>query len=254
MAGYNQIKLVIVEDEWVISRYLRDIIEANFESVIVCEEVRTVTDAISAIHRHAPKIVLLDIELADGSCFDILEKTQPLSFQKIFITSYSEYALKAIKIHAVDYHLKPINEKDLIRSIERCIENIEHEEIIKLSLQRSAPAMNVQKKEEEKFLVVNKKTEKVLIEYSKIVYVMSHNTYTTVFYSSKKQLESIKTSISMKRMEEILPAKYFFRIHNRYIINTNYMESISSSSAMLQHEIAIPVNPEKAKLFKTRIA
>lgn len=254
MAGYKQIKLLIVEDEWVISRYLRDIIESHFDSIIVCEETKSVADTVSAIHRHSPKIVLMDIELTDGSCFDVLDQTRHLPFQKIFITSYSEHALKAIKTHAVDYHLKPINEKDLVRSVERCIENIEHEEIVKLSQQRSATAAKAQKKEDENFLVVNKKTEKILIEYSRIVYVMSHNTYTTVFYLSKKQVESVRTSISMKRMEDMLPVRHFFRIHNRYIVNTNYIDSVNSSSAMLQYDITIPVNAEKAKLFKTRIA
>jgi len=252
MAGYTQLKLVIIEDEWVICRYIRSIIESHFPAVVVCDECRNVDEAITSIEKHTPEIVLLDIELGDGTCFDVLNKVQHLSFQKIFITSYSEYALQAIKIHAVDYHLKPINEKDLVKSIARCIETIEHNEIIKLSTLRSK-ALNTQKKEEENFLVINKKTEKVLIDYSKILYVLSSNSYTTVFFLNKKNVDSIKTSISIKHMEENLPAKFFFRIHNRYIINTNYFSHIEGSSAKLEYNISVPVNPEKAKLLKTRL-
>lgn len=253
MAGYKQIKLLIVEDEWVISRYIRTIIETHFETIVVCDECKTVEEAVDSIDKHTPKIVLFDIELGDGNCFDVLDRVQDSSFQKIFITSYSEYALKAIKLHAVDYHLKPINEKELIKSIARCIEAIEHEEIVKLSLQRSQ-APKPQKKEEESFLVVSKKTEKILIDYSKIIYIMSNNSYSTVFFLNKKSVDSVKTSISIKRMEELLPDKPFFRIHNRYIINTNYFNYLKNASAELQYDITIPINAEKAKLLKTRIA
>lgn len=254
MPGYKQIKLLIVEDEWVISHYIRDIVESNFDSIVVCEEARTVKTAIQAIEQHHPKIVLLDIELPDGNSFDVLAQTASIPFHKIFITSYSEYALKAIKTHAADYHLKPINEKELIQSIASCLDRITHEEIVKASMLRSASAPKPTKQGEESFLVINKKTETILIEYATILYVMSENSYTTVFYLSKNKMLSVKTSISIRRMDEILPEKLFFRIHNRYIVNTTFLSSINSAQANLPYGIALPVSPERAKLFKTRVA
>lgn len=104
MAGYNQIKLIIVEDEWIISRYIKEIIKSHFDTIVVCDECKTVVSAIESIDKHSPDIVLFDVELLDGTCFDVLEKTKHNEFQKIFITSYSQHALKAIKVHAVDYH------------------------------------------------------------------------------------------------------------------------------------------------------
>jgi two-component system, LytTR family, response regulator len=252
MAGYNQIKLLIVEDEWVISRYIRKIIESRFDSIVVCDECKTVASAVDSIHKHLPDIVLLDVELTDGTCFDVLEKVKSSEFQKIFITSYSQHALKAIKAHAVDYHLKPINDKDLAASIKRCIDTIRDNEIVKLS-QLKIESGKHQKHEEDRFLVVNKKTERILIDYSKIIYVMSDNAYTTVFFINKKSVESVITSIPMKRMEELLPENYFFRIHNRYIINTTYYKQLDGAIAKMEYDIDVPVNIEKAKLLKIRI-
>ncbi len=252
MAGYNQIKLLIVEDEWIISRYIREIVESHFDSIVVCEECKTVVSAVENMHKYLPDIVLFDVELEDGTCFDVLEKTKNIEFQKIFITSYNQHALKAIKVHAVDYHLKPINDKELVASIKRCVEMIKDKEIVKLS-QLKTDIMKPSKKEEDRFLVVNKKTERILIDYSKIVYVMSDNAYTTVFFIDKKNIESVTTSIPMKRMEELLPEKSFFRIHNRYIINTNYYKHLDGAIAKMEYGIDIPVNIEKAKLLKTQI-
>lgn len=254
MAGYTQIKLLIVEDEWVISRYIRDIVETHFDTIVVCDEVRTASAAIEAIRNHHPRIVLLDIEMPDGSSFDVIEQTQEIAFYKIFITSHSEHALKAIKAHALDYHLKPINEKELVASLARCLEQIEQEEIVKHSTLRGAGNPKVAKRDEEHFLVVNKKTEKILVEYGKILYVMSDNSYTNVFYLSNREVASVKTSIPIRRMEELLPGNAFFRIHNRYIVNTKYLTGINSTQANLAYGIVLPVSPEKAKLFKTRVA
>ena len=181
MAGYKQLKLVIVEDEWVISLYIKNIIQNHFENIIICEECQSVDAAVKAINKHLPDIVLFDVELLDGDCFDVISKVENSNFQKLFITSYSEYALKAIKLHAVDYHLKPINEKELVASIKRCIENLERDEIVryaKLNIESEAFKKNVK----EKSLVINKKNETLLIEYSKILYIMSDNSYTKIFY------------------------------------------------------------------------
>lgn len=252
MAGYKQLKLVIVEDEWVISLYIKNIIQNHFENIIICEECQSVDVAVKAINKHLPDIVLFDIELLDGDCFDVISKVENNNFQKLFITSYSEYALKAIKLHAVDYHLKPINEKELVASIKRCIENVERDEIVryaKLNIESESFKKNVK----EKSLVINKKNETLLIEYSKILYIMSDNSYTKIFYLNKKNVESIISSISIKKMEEILPENYFLRIHNRYIINTSYFKSIDGSQLNMEFGIAVPISNDKAKLLKTKI-
>lgn len=82
---------------------------------------------------------------------------------------------------------------------------------------------------------------------------MSDNAYTNVYFVDKKNIQSVVTSIPMKRMEELLPEQQFFRIHNRYIINTNYYKHLDGAIAKMQYDIDIPVNAEKAKLLKTRI-
>lgn len=251
MSGYNQIKLIIVEDEWVIAKYIKQILNDNFKNVIICEECKTVEHSVNSIKEHKPEIVLFDVELSDGTSFDVIDQTKDLHFEKIFITSYSQYAIKAIKNYAIDYILKPINERELIKSIERCIEIIKQREILTLN------ELNLnevdKKKVSDSYLEVNKKKERFLIKYSKIVYIKSDNTYTQITYLNNNTLETVKSTIAIKKMETILANSFFLRVHNRYIINTHFFKNINGEMKDTVHQITIPISPDKLKSFKTRI-
>ena len=106
-------KSIVVEDKEYIRKGLINMlssIDANVEVIGECESVQ---EAVIVTKSCKPELVFLDINLSDGTAFDFLEKIETVDFKIIFITAYEEYALKALKIGAVDYLLKPVDIEEL---------------------------------------------------------------------------------------------------------------------------------------------
>jgi two-component system LytT family response regulator len=113
------IKTIIIDDEPKIIKNIKNILYVYCKNVSVVAEAENVKSGVEAIKTHDPDLVLLDINMPDGSGFDLLEKIPQRNFLTIFITAYDEYAVKAIKYSAADYILKPIDKNELISAIDK---------------------------------------------------------------------------------------------------------------------------------------
>jgi two-component system LytT family response regulator len=113
------IKTVIIDDSTDAVLLTENILKNNFNDIQICAKAHTVLSGIKAILEHKPDLVLLDIDLKEGTGFDILESIPNRDFKIIFITAYNSYSLKAFKFSAVDYILKPVDEEELVHTISR---------------------------------------------------------------------------------------------------------------------------------------
>jgi DNA-binding LytR/AlgR family response regulator len=112
-------KILIVEDEQAAARRLKNVILSIDPTVSIMNTIDSVEDAIEFLSGgNIPDLIFADIQLSDGICFEIFRKVRPRS-AVIFTTAYDEYALEAFKVNSIDYLLKPINESDLKRSLEK---------------------------------------------------------------------------------------------------------------------------------------
>lgn len=119
------LKLITIDDEKYVRDFLIESIKVHFKDEIIISGVAgSVKDSLSLIHKVKPDIVLLDIELEDGTSFEILEQLEELSFELIFITGFDDKAIKAIKFGALDYLLKPVDVEELQLAIQKAILNI----------------------------------------------------------------------------------------------------------------------------------
>ncbi|MDP5082068.1 MAG: response regulator, partial [Winogradskyella sp.] len=96
-------KTLLVEDKAYIRKALLNLLQLTDTQVDVVGECESVKEAVIVANACKPNLIFLDINLTDGNAFDFLEQTEHLNFKIIFITAYEEYALKALKIGAVDY-------------------------------------------------------------------------------------------------------------------------------------------------------
>ena len=110
----------IIEDEplaqWILEGLLRDVAPG----ITVSGKAGTVSEAVAWLESNRADLVFMDVELADGNCFDILAETE-ITGQIIMITAYDQYATRAFGNGAVDYLLKPIEAEDLRRAIARSL-------------------------------------------------------------------------------------------------------------------------------------
>ena len=115
----DMLKTVIIDDDDVSRMVLREMLEKFLDNIEILGEAGTVADGVKLIEDVDPELVLLDISMPDGTGFDLLDKLKTFNFKLIFITAYSEYAVKAFKYSAFDYIIKPLNVDDLTKAILR---------------------------------------------------------------------------------------------------------------------------------------
>ena len=130
----KMINTIIVDDEEHVRGTLGKFLEKYCPEVKVTGEAGSVSEAKEVINRLNPDLILLDIQLGDGTGFDLLKKFESPSFKVIFITAHDEYAIQAFKVSAMDFLLKPINPLELKEAVSRAKQAVQKELKINLAL------------------------------------------------------------------------------------------------------------------------
>ncbi len=213
------LKVLIVEDEKDTRDLLKSMISQSFSDIEIVGEVESVTDGIKAIDETNPDVVLLDIDLTDGTGFEIIEQTKHKNFMVVFITAHNEYAVKAFRISAIDYLLKPIDINDLIDAIEKCKEQ---KKIGELNYKLEALFSNLKSEVNQDKKIVLKSSDSIhVVPIHEIIRCESDNSYTTFYLKNGKKLIISKT---IKEFDDLLSEFGFFRPHQSHLVNINYIE------------------------------
>ncbi len=209
------IKAVIVEDSRLAQNELLELLKP-FSSVHVVARVKTVADAITTINREQPELLLLDINLPDGSGFDVLDQIKKCP-AVVFTTAYDEYAIKAFEMNALDYLMKPISEKRFKQALEKVLARGTSEE----------PSETINHK-----IFVKDNDRCWLVDINQVRYFVSHGNYTQMHFDQHKPL----VYKSLSQIHERLPNKQFFRVNRSHIVNVEFisnMEPYGSSGLLL---------------------
>lgn len=179
-------------------------------------------EGLKAINKEKPDVVFLDIEMPYLNGFELLELIPNIDFDVVFTTAYDEYAVKAIKISAVDYLLKPIDGEDLAKAVARVEEkkkkNIGSENIDFLKKQLEDSRRNNIKN-----LALPTYEGYVFVKLEEIIYCQSDNNYATVFLKTGKK---ILISRTLKEVAEMLAEQdNFYRVHNSFLVNLNEIKN-----------------------------
>lgn len=208
-------KVIIIEDEKNAIITLQSFINKYISDVTICGIANNKEEGISLINKNNFDLVLLDINLGDGTGFEVLENAENKNFGVIFTTAYDEYAITAFKYSAIDYLLKPINPKELIDAVARYRENV-----YEISNQQLDIATSYVNKVKNNKIVINSTNEISFIELDELIHLKSDKNYTDIFLKNKQRITSTKT---LKFYEELLPSDKFIRIHQKHIINLDYV-------------------------------
>jgi two-component system LytT family response regulator len=208
------IRTVLVDDEIDSIRVLLKLLDAFCPQVEIVGTAGGVETAIELIRETRPDLLLLDIEMAQGNAFDLLNQLQPLEFQVIFTTAFDNYAIRAFKYSAVDYLLKPVDIDDLRDAIRRVQERPQEQD---LSQQMKVLLANVGALQlSQQKMAIPTITGLQFVPVQDIMRFEAKGNYTTIFLSSGSPILATKT---IKDYEEVLPETIFCRVHNSHIIN-----------------------------------
>jgi two-component system LytT family response regulator len=236
-------KALIVDDETKARSVLKELL-AEFDATIeVVAQANDIPSAVKAIHQYKPDVVFLDIEMPGYNGFQLLEFFDKVDFKIVFTTAYSEYAVQAFEISAVDYLLKPIQISQLERTIGK--------------LQNLQPTTDVENKQMEvlKQAVSGKKVSKLalpagssilFVDIQNIVYLEADGSYTRFHFLVG---DSILVSKVMKEYEPALLSNgNFYRVHRSYIVNTDKVKKIVRNDGgylVMENEQQIPISREQ---------
>lgn len=203
----------MVDDDYVIRDNLKTMLSIYSPTSSVIAEADGVKAGLACIKEHKPDLVLLDVEMKDGTGFDLLSFYGELDFKVIFVTGHDAYAIKAFKISAIDYVLKPVDPHDLMAALNKA------EQILDKSEQQISVTNLVQNNREDfdNQKIILKDAETVyLVAVKDIVRCESETNYTRFYLVDKRVLMISKT---LKEYETLFEGQRFFRAHQSHLIN-----------------------------------
>lgn len=233
-----KIKAIIVDDEALAITSLSILIEEHFKNIEIVGTAGSVSQGVELVEKHRPDILFLDIEMPSGSGFEVVEKTSYLKYKLIFTTAYNEYAVKAFKVNAIDYLLKPIDEIELIKAVQKVIDQ-RVETTNRADFGRLLNGMDTQR------ISIPTKEGYDLIDCSDLVRVESDSNYTWFHFTNKNKTLVSKT---LKDVEKQLEKFNFIRVHNSHLVNPKYIVRYIKSDGgylILSDNAMIPVSKQK---------
>lgn len=218
------ITALLIDDDKHLRKGMKSLLERYASDIAIVGEAESVKTGIIALEKYKPQVVFLDIHLADGTGFDILEEYAKnngrLASHIVFITAHEQYALKAFKFSALDFLLKPVDPEELQKSIVKIKQALEKNntfEHIDLLLE------NIRKKVDHfKRIALSTSDGIHLFEISDIIRCESQDNYTKFYIKNHKPLLISKT---LKEYEELLGEHGFERIHQSHLINLAFLKS-----------------------------
>lgn len=236
------IKAIIVDDELSAIKSLQWEIESFCKGIEICESFTDPIDAISAINYIKPDCVFLDIEMPEMDGFQLLQNLKFRDFDLIITTAFDNYAIKAFKESAIDYLLKPIDSDDLIKSVDKIKVN-KNKNLLGKELKIVLAGINHQLNFNKIQIPLAGKT--IFVGIEDIIYCKSDGNYCEIYFKDgKKEILSKK----IKDVEELINNANFFRVHNSYLVNINFIKEFVKSDGqylVLENGKSIPISRSK---------
>lgn len=237
-------KILLIDNEDEIRSILKEMILAWSKGNYEIDEADGVATGIQKINSFQPDIVLLDVEMNDGTGFDLLKQLPNPTFQLIFTTAHNKYAVQAFKFSAIDYLLKPIDPLELNNSLAKAKENVANN-----TLQRQLSVLMQQfstKNESEKQIVLKDIDKTYFIKISDILFCEAEGSYTKFYISND---ETIFVSRNLHSYEELLSPAGFIRTHHSCLVNPTKIKvfdrKTDSGILILESGHTIPVSQRK---------
>ena len=210
---------LIVDDEIQQQEILTDMLGKNFPGYQIAGICSGVDEGLQKIQQLKPQLVFLDVVMPPKNGFDLLEELKEINFEIIFTTSHEQFAIRAFKVSAVDYLLKPFGEIELSMAVEKFEQRVAQ----KSSVQHIQTLLhNINSRTVDKIKIALPTVQGYLFaEVGNIIRCESDNTYTIFYFADRGR---ILVSKSMKDCEELLEQYGFFRTHTSHLVNMRFVK------------------------------
>ena len=238
-------KVLIIDDEKRIRDFVKRMIDSFELDVQVYTDGESVDTGIESIKRIQPDIVFLDIQMPDGTGFDLLNQIGEKRFELIFITAFQEYAIMAIKFSALDYILKPIDAEELKTTLLNALDTIDYK---KEDTQFDALTHNLNTNQKRKLVLKTQESVHV-VDLNEIIRCEADKNYTFFYLNNGKK---ILVSRTLKDFEMLLGNHGFFRAQQSHLINLEYIDRYDKQeggSVIMKDGASVPLSSAKKDQF-----
>lgn len=237
-------KVAIIDDEQSCRQALISLLTDNFPEIRIAGEAASLEEARKLVGEVHPDLVFLDIQLPDGSGFELLQKISSFEFHVIFITAYDQYAIQAIRHSAIDYLMKPVDPDEFIAAVKKS----KH---MSLNIEMLTRQVKVLLKNKDDFHRIALPTIDGLrfIDLNEVLYCKSDSNYTWFHLQNG---EKILVTRTLKEYDETLSDNFFVRIHQSYLINIRFVDRYvkgKSGYVIMSDGTEINVSRRKKELF-----
>ncbi|MFN8251034.1 MAG: LytTR family DNA-binding domain-containing protein [Ferruginibacter sp.] len=237
-------KILVIDNEPQVRQTVKELLELWSRGEHVIEEADGVKTGVAKIEALHPDILLLDVEMDDGTGFDLLRQLTSPSFQLIFTTAHNQYAIQAFKFSAIDYLLKPIDPAELNTALQKAADNISSN-----ALQSQLTVLMQQlggKPDAVKQIVLKDIDKTYFIKIDDILYCEAEGSYTKFYISNS---EPVFVSRNLRSYEELLAPSGFIRTHHSCLVNPAkikiYDRKTDCGTLVLEGGHTIPVSQRK---------
>ena len=228
-----KLKAVLVDDEILNLKNLEIILNVNFQEIEILALFQSVNDARIFLEANTIDLLFLDVSMPVENGFDLLHCFPKRNFQVIFVTAHEEYAIKALRVGAIDYILKPI----LLSELKTAIESVKSL-FLKTDILESSNKISL-----------SYEGGKSIIDKQDILYIKCDDNISTIYLTKKRKISLSKT---LKYFEDLLDAD-FVRIHKSYLLNLKYASKIISKNIPfieLEDGTQLPISRRNYVKFK----
>lgn len=255
----NTLNVLLVDDERKACNNLKQLLQEHAgASISVIGMAHSTNEAELLITTLHPEAVFLDIEMPNENAFSFLERISPVTFEVIFVTAYNEYAVKAFRLNALDYILKPISITELINATRKLKEKIAEKKLYGLP-QPNFPEVGhlIANKAKPNKLNFIENNQYIFVNFTDIIYLEAITSQSQVIYISGSGFKKSTINTSFAELEETLPNDQFYRLHRSYIINCQHLKKIDKEdqlNVLMHQQLKVPVSRRKISLLVKHLA
>jgi two-component system LytT family response regulator len=243
----KKLRSLIVDDEANAVDFINSIVEEYCPDLEIVGKAYNVDEGIAKVEETKPDLIFLDVEMPNGTGFDLLDHFPDKKFDVIFITAFNHYAIKAIKFSAVDYILKPINITEFIEAVSKVVRKRSDSQysssqslrILMENLRSGSPSR----------LAIPTADGMEYLNPKEIIRIEADRSYSWLYLTGNRK---ILVSKHLKEFQDLLSDRYFFRSHNSFLINLKYVRKFVRKEGgyiEMQDGEQIPISRNRKELF-----
>ena len=253
-ADHTIINVLIVDDETEACTNLENILLEYIDAAInIVGIAHNTKEAEKLIQKFEPGALFLDIEMPNENAFRFLQRLSPFNFEVVFVTAYDEYAIKAFKLNAVDYILKPISINELKQAVEKLKEKFRYKKILsENSAFYEEISKDISSKTKSHRIALKDNNTIEVVDFKDIFFLEAQGSYTRILFLKESLVKEIVMSGSLGDYEELFPEDIFYRIHKSYLINCGYVKKIlkdESTHVVIKDNYTLPVSRRRSILL-----